>query len=269
MLILNTVLLTIPIGSYVANVFSKASRGIAWQLAASIIGAFIIVGPFTASSVVLNRGDDTYSFANQDVQAVTSAIRKHVGEGRVLFTGCVLHELSGGHLGPLPLWADAPMIASSYAHNIWKYEQPFPQVALDRGDTGIREYLDLSNATLVAAHEPTWIEYFQKRPSEYAQVWRGERFFLFKRTNYTPSYTTEGDITSFSFSSSSITFTPKTETLTLKFKFFPFLKSTGCSLRAAATEMGVELVKLEGCIPGSPVTISSVSPITRLLTPGL
>jgi hypothetical protein len=196
MLILNSILLTIPIGSYIANLLSKTSQGLSWRVASSITGAFVLIGPFTAASIVLNRGDDTYTFANQDVHTLSSVIQEHVGEGRVLFTGCVLHELSGGHLGPLPLWTNAPMVASSYAHNIWKYEQPFPQTALDRGDAGIRDFLDISNATLVAAHEPTWIEYFQKRADEYTQVWRGDRFFLFQRTKYTPSYTFTGSLES-------------------------------------------------------------------------
>lgn len=269
MLVLNSVLLTIPLGSYIANLFHKAAQGVSWRIAASIIGAFLVVGPFTAASVVLNRGDDTYSFANHDVRSLTDVISKEVDSGRVLFTGCVLHELSGGHLAPLPLWAGAPMIASSYAHNIWKYEQPIPQKVLDRGDAGIREFLDLSNATLVVAHEPTWIEYFRKRPAEYAQVWRGERFFLFKRLNYSPTYALDGALESFSSTSHSISLTPKTETLTLKFKFFPFLTSTGCSLRSVPTDVGLEFIQLVGCTPGTPVTISSVSPITRLLTPGL
>jgi hypothetical protein len=269
MLILNSVLLTIPIGSYIANLLLKPAQGLSWRIAASIIGAFVLISPFTAASIVLNRGDDTYTFANQDVHTLARVIQENVGEGRVLFSGCVLHELSGGHLGPLPLWANAPMIASSYAHNIWRYEQPFPQTALNRGDTGIREFLDLSNATLVVAHEPTWVEYFQKRPDEYTQVWRGERFFLFQRTKYTPSYTLSGSLESFSYSSNSVSFTPTSETLTLKFKFFPFLTSTACSLRPFSTDLGFDLVQLEGCTPGKPVTISSVSPITRLITPGL
>lgn len=269
MLILNTVLLTIPIGSYISNLFRKSEQGFSWRMAASIVAAFLLVGPYAAASIVLNRGDDTYTFANHEVREMTRAVETHAGQGRVLFTGCVLHELSGGHLGPLPLWTNTPMVASSYAHNIWKYEQPFPQSVLDRGDAGIREFLDLNNATLVAAHEPIWIEHFQRRPSEFAQVWRGERFFLFERLNYSPSYSIAGDLEAFSFTSHSITLTPLTESLTLKFKFFPFLKSSGCSLRASPSNLEMDLIQLDGCTPGTPITISSVSPITRLLTPGL
>jgi hypothetical protein len=265
MIVIASVLLTIPIGSSLSAFFSSASRGKTWRIAASCAGSFVLIGPFVAASVVLNRSDDTYMFARPEVSSLVRTIENNAGSGRVFFTGCVLHELSGGHLGPLPLWANKQMVATSYAHNIWKYEQPFPQSYLQRGDEGIKEYLDLMNASLVVAHEPSWIEYLQSRPNEYSQLWRDNHFLLFKRLLFTPSYALEGDINDLSFTSNSITFTPQTESVVLKFKYFPFVKASACSLQRFTRHADLELIQLTHCQPGVPVTIQSVSPLARLL----
>jgi hypothetical protein len=157
------------------------------------------------------------------------------------------------------------MIASSYAHNIWRYEQPFPQSALDRGDSGISEYLDLMNASLVIAHEPSWIERFRSQPERYTSIWRGETFHLFQRKGYSPNYALSGEIANFSFDTNSITLTPLTDRVTLKFKYYPFLSTSACQIKPFKTELGLDLIELSDCKAGQPITIKSVSPLTRLL----
>jgi hypothetical protein len=134
-----------------------------------------------------------------------------------------------------------------------------------RGDEGVREYLDLMNASIVIAHEPYWIEYLQARPNEYSTIWRDNHFIVFKRLSYNPSYALSGAISDFSFTSHSVTLTPQTESVVLKFKYFPFLTSTGCSITPTPHPSGLELIQLNDCKPGAAVTIKSVSPITRLL----
>ncbi|MFN4895615.1 MAG: hypothetical protein ACK5GN_08580 [Pseudomonadota bacterium] len=265
MIIIASILVTIPIGQFLYQLFTSAGRGITFTLAAICSGAFVLVSPFTATSVVLNRADDTYSFADKELPSFIRAVSKHAAGGRVLFSGCVLHQFSGGHLAPLPLWAKTPMVASSYAHNIWRYEQPIPESFISRGDQGIKEFLDLMNATVVTAHEPTWIDYFKKRPNEYEQVWRGEIFFVFRRLNYSPSYTMNGSLADLTYTSNSVSFIPTSESLTLKFRHFPFISSTSCSIGASASDAGFNLITLTGCSPGTPVTIKSVSPWQRLI----
>ncbi len=264
MIVLASIVITIPIGQYLTQLFAVAGRGRSWRLAASCAGAFLIIGPFAATSVVLNRSDDTYSFADKEVASLVRAISSNAAGGRVVFSGCVLHQLSGGHLAPLPIWSKTPMVASSYAHNIWKYQQPIPESLLARGDSGVREFFDLMNASLVTAHEPPWIEYFKTRPSEYEQIWRGSDFFVFKRVNYTPTYTVRGELDNLTFTSNSISFTPNTDSLVLKFRHFPFIESSSCKLQAAPSIVGFNLISLSECAPGTRVTIQSVSPARRL-----
>lgn len=265
MIVIFSILASIPIGQYMWRMFSYARLGLSWRLAACFAGAFILIGPFAATSAVLNRSDDTYAILDREVRSMARAISNNSAGGRVFFSGCVLHELSGGHLAPLPFWTDTQMVASSYAHNIWRYEQPIPPELLARGDSGIREYLDLVNATLVAAHEPTWIERFKSHPEEYQQIWRGESFFIFKRLNYSSSFTTRGELKDLEFTANSISFTPLTDSLTLKFKHFPFVTSSSCAIKPEPSATGFNLISLSECAPGTRVTIKSVSPLRRIL----
>jgi hypothetical protein len=264
MIVIASIIVTIPLGQYLAQMFLAASRGILWRIAASCAGAFMLIGPFAATAVVLNRSDDTYSFADREVASLVRTLSKHAAGGRVVFSGCVLHQLSGGHLAPLPMWSQTPMVASSYAHNIWKYEQPIPEPLLSRGDSGIREFFDLMNASLVTAHEPTWIDYFKTRPSEYEQIWRGTDFFVFKRLGHVASYTVRGELVDLTFTSNSISFTPVTDSLVLKFRYYPFIEASSCQLRPEPSAAGFDLISLSGCSPGTRITIKSVSPAGRL-----
>jgi hypothetical protein len=269
MVVLASIILTIPVGSFLTQFFRDSAKGILWRVAASISGSFLLLGPFVTSSVVLGRSDEKYRFAGPEVTSLPATLREHAGDGRVVFSGCVLHEFSGGHLGPLPMWSGVPMVASSYAHNIWRYEQPIPKPLLDQGDAGIREYLNLQNATLVLAHEPGWVEYFRSRPSEYQKIRQEGEFAVFSRIGYTSSYTIEGEIRDLITTSSSISLTPNTEHVVLKFKYFPFLKSSACSLEPYPVAGGLVFIRLSRCSLNQPITIKSVSPLQRLLSPSM
>ncbi len=266
MVVLASILLTIPIGSFMSQLFGNSTRGMLWRISGCVAGSFLLIGPFAASSMVLGRSDERYRFASPDVSALASIIHDNAADGRVVFTGCVLHELSGGHLGPLPMWSGVPMVASSYAHNIWRYEQPIPKSLLDRGDSGIQEYLNLQNATLVVAHEPIWIEYFRARPTEYRRISQVGDFFIFSRVGYTSSYALAGEIRELATNSSSISFIPTTERVALKFKYFPFLKSSACSLEPYTATDGLTFIQLTNCPSNQVVTIRSISPVSRLLS---
>jgi hypothetical protein len=265
MVVLASIVLTIPTGAFLTRLFSDSAKSALWKTAASVSGSFLLIGPFVTASVVLGRSDEKYRFAGPEVSSLATTLRENAGGGRVVFSGCVLHEFSGGHLGPLPMWSGVPMVASSYAHNIWRYEQPIPKELLDRGDAGIREYLNLQNATIVLAHEPTWVEYFRSRPDEYHRIRQDGEFFVFSRIGYTPSYTVEGSIRDLSTTSSSISFTPLSERIVLKFKYFAFLKSSACSLEPYPVGGGLVFIRLSGCPLNESVTIKSTSPIERLV----
>jgi hypothetical protein len=169
MLVILGVLAAFPIGNYIVTMFERSCQGQIQRLSASVVGGFLLASPFAIHAMLTNQLYDKYTFAEEEVEAISTSLANSSRGGRGLFTGCVLHELSNGHLAPLPLWSNTPLIASSYAHNIWRYEQPIPASFLEQGDPGIARFFDLMNVTVVMAHEPQWRRYFSERPERAPQ----------------------------------------------------------------------------------------------------
>lgn len=264
MLVIASVLASYPLALAIVKLLLERSSHRWHRVSAAVVGGFVLVAPIATHNVLRNRAYDKYVFANEDVDTLTQTIATHAQGGRALFTGCVLHELSGGHLAPLAFWSKTPLIATSYAHNIWHYEQPIPKSYLDGGDEGIRRFFDTMNVTVVTAHEKQWREYFQGRPQEYAEIARLKNFIVFRRLNITPSFVLEGSATDLTQDSHSVQLTPTTDRVVLKFKFFPFLTSSGCRVAPQEVSPELSLVELSGCAPGKRVSLQSVSPLERL-----
>jgi hypothetical protein len=266
MLVIDGVLLSFPLANYIVRLFDRSAQGLSSRLSASVVGGFLFASPFAIHSMLTNELYDRYNFAGPEVKAISDTLAKSSHEGRGLFTGCVLHELSNGHLAPLPLWSNTPLIASSYAHNIWRYEQPIPASFMEQGDVGISRYFDLMNVTVVMAHEPQWRTYFLDRPQQYRLKEHHTDFMIFERLGYTPSYILEGSARDLSQNSNSVTLTPLTEKLVLKFKYFPFLTATGCKVASFQAAPELSLVEISECRVGELVRIESISPLRRLLS---
>jgi hypothetical protein len=266
MLVIAAVVLCIPVGRFINTLVEQSTTSLYRRILSAITVGFLFVSPFSAANILFKRSLEQYHFLAPGVDDLRDALRSLAQGGRVLFSGCVLHELSGGHLAPLPLWSETPMVASSYAHNIWRYQQPIPESYITRGDVGIREYLDTMNISVVTAHEPHWKKYFSSRPLEFEPAGTIAGFRLFRRVGFVPSYILDGGAENVSHSTSSVTLTPQTPRVVLKFNHFPFLKSTHCSLRPFAVSAEISFVELSDCPLGQEVTIQSVSPLERLLS---
>ena len=265
MLVIAGLLSSFPIALFIVRVFNDSSRGFQHRAAAILCGAFVVASPFATRQMLQNQLYDKYYFAGPEVQELSTTISSLSKGGRGLFTGCVLHQLSEGHLAPLPFWSQTPLIASSYAHNIWKYEQPIPASFLQQGDAGISRFFDLMNVTVVMAHEPEWRRYFMERPTLYAERSRQKDFMVFERLGVTSSYVLEGDARDVTQTYHSMSLTPLSTRVVLKIKFFPFLKSSRCTLSAYPVAADLSLVELSECPLGENVTVESVSPLRRLL----
>jgi hypothetical protein len=265
MLVIAGVLACFPIASLITSIFSQSAQGRGHRLTAALVGGFVLASPFAIHKMLTNQLFDKYSFAGPEVEQLSDSIAALSKGGRGLFTGCVLHQLSGGHLAPLPMWSKTPLIASSYAHNIWKYEQPIPESFLRQRDEGIPRFLDLMNVTVVMAHEPDWRTYLLERPHLFEEKERHKDFIIFERKGYTPSYVLEGSVAELSQNSNSATFTPMSNRVVLKFKYFPFLESSGCTIAPYSVAPDLSLVELSGCPIGQSVTLKSVTPYRRLL----
>lgn len=265
MLVIGGTLASFPIALLIVQMFEESNRGLRYRIPATIVGGFLLASPFAIHKMLTNQLYDKYSFAGPEVARLSDSIETLSKGGRGLFTGCVLHQLSEGHLAPLPLWSKTPLIASSYAHNIWRYEQPIPESFLRQKDEGISRFFDLMNVTIVMAHEPEWRSYLLERPQLYAEKERHEDFIIFERVGYVPSYVLEGSARDISQNSNSVTLTPLSERVVLKFKYFPFLASSGCQVAPVPVAPDLSLVELSHCPIGESVVLKSVSPIHRLM----
>jgi hypothetical protein len=266
MLVIAGVLVSFPLAAYIVTIFERGALGLAHRVSAGVVGGFLLASPFAIHAMLTNQLYDKYNFAGPEVEALSATLKTTARDGRGLFTGCVLHELSNGHLAPLPLWSSTPLVASSYAHNIWRYEQPIPASFMEQGDPGIERFFDLMNVTVVMAHEPQWRKYFSERPERYALKEHHKDFMIFERLGYTPSYVLEGEARDLTQSSNSVTLTPLSERVVLKFKYFPFLTSSGCKVSPFQVAPELTLVELSECRIGEPVRIESISPLRRLFS---
>lgn len=227
--------------------------------------AFVVMTPLYGCFIAQNRSVEHAHFEGKTYEALLRTIQDHAGEGRILFSGQVLHELDEGHFAPLTILTKRPMIASSQVHNLWSYKQVIPAEFLARGDDGIEEYLTLMNVSLVFAHDPVWRRWFETHPERYTPVLKGPPFAAFTRRQERASYFIEGSGTISRQDTNGVTFIPTSSEGVLSFTWFPFLQSSRCTIAPHAVTKEVTLIRFTGCAPGEPVTLSAVSPIRRLL----
>jgi hypothetical protein len=268
MLVILGIILGYPVAHFLTSLFTGSGDVLPrfrFRISQIVFAAFLLSGPLASASIVMNRTTEQYSFASPQVHEVAELIKRESEGGRALFTGCVLHQLSGGHLAPLALWSGTQLTATSYAHNIWRYEQPIPASFLRRDDEGIEEYFDYMSASILFAHEPFWRIYFSNRPTKYKEIWKGEGFTAYKRVLYTPRYSTEDGVTLLQVTSKSVTFSTTRPSAVLTFKYYPFLRSSGCTLSPIKVATDLELLNVENCPLNTPITIQSAPPLERIL----
>ncbi|MEZ4754011.1 MAG: hypothetical protein R3A13_06815 [Bdellovibrionota bacterium] len=232
-------------------------------LPAFVIG-LLLTAVFSTASIISNRTLDQHHYQTPLVDNLEQAIKQNTTTGRVIFSGFILHELDGGHIGPLAISTKKPLIASSQLHDMWKYKQVFPSEYISNGDTGIEKYLELYNVETVIAHERAWRNYFYERPEKYLPVWKEDLFHMFKVINYTSNYFLEGQGEITEQKINAVHLIPKTKDLIIKFNYFPFLKSNNCILEKEKISLHVSFIKLKDCTLDQEVIIDSVSAFKRI-----
>jgi hypothetical protein len=205
-----------------------------------------------------------YFFADKIVQELSATLRNLEGDGRILFSGFVLHDLSGGHIAPLAHLTKRPLIASRYQHDRWSRVDAIPTEYRERSDEGVREYLSLMNASYVVAHEKFWRKWFSERPQEYTLVEKKGPFWIFKRSSYTSTYFFKGSGRVLSQDGSSVTLEPHEDSVVAKFNYFKHLKSSDCTITPYPISDEVTFIQIAACKGRNPVTLSAVNPLERL-----
>ena len=265
MLVILGVVLAVPVGGALMRLLQDAEHGGASKiLLAAVPFSFVLVSGPSVSSVIRNRSLEHYAWADGTVQEMIDTIREFGGNGRVVFSGFVLHELSQGHLAPLAYWTNHPLVASSPFHNRWVYTNVIPEGFMDGGAEGPERYFDIMNTTAVLAHEREWRQYFAARPDRYQYIRNVGRFQFFTRKGPSDGYFLKGKGEILEQNSHQIRLRVDESDAVIKFSFFPFLTASGCALSSEKVAPEVEFIHLRECTPGATVTIESVNAFQRL-----
>lgn len=259
MLVIGVFLACTPAAYALTSLYRSEKR----SLIGSLAFGFLIAGIFSVGAVMKNRTLVPVAYQSPQVDEIVSLVKGHAGEGRVLFSGFMLHDFSGGHVAPLPLLSGIPIVASSPVHNLWRYQQVFPEEFLEREEAGIEEYLDLMNVTVIFAHERSWKKFFRSRPHLYTPIKKIEKFQSFQRRAFSPSYFLTGTGSIHSQSSSEVVFSLQSPNATLKFNYLPFMRVDTCDVTPVRVSESITFTQLSGCAVGQPLTLHSVTPLER------
>lgn len=216
------------------------------------------------ASVVENRSIIQYSIESKVWTRLQETLASLPRDGRILFTGCILHEIDGSHIAPLALSTNQSLIASSPFHNIWWYTDSVPVSVSRNGEDYIIDYFKKLNVQTVVAHDPKWKKYL-KSSKKFEQIATHDQFVYFKIKENIPDYFLQGNGTLEDNRNDEIVIKPTTDSLVVKFNWYPFLKASSCKIAPYDAGDNLTFIKLTGCSPGSTVKVKAISPIARLL----
>jgi hypothetical protein len=232
-----------------------------------ILGGFFFSTPFVLSAISRNRSLEQSTTLDKEVENLASAIASGAQQGRGLFTGFVLHELSGGHLAPLTLLSGTPLIAHSWAHNMWRYNDVIPDSFQLEGIKGLKDYLNKMNVGVVIAHERKWKSLLKDNPDDFLPIYKGRWFTAFKRTSFTSNYFLEGQGVVLEQNTSSVRIRIDSTDGILKFSYFPFLMLEGCQILPVIIHSGTggTMIRYKNCTKGKETILRSVAPFNRFM----
>jgi len=228
----------IPAGFFVAKIieFFKSNQSIKPALIffiGIIVFGVSIISPFSVATVLANRSDERFRFAEPEVIEFLEKVKKvDEGGGRIFFLGFILQEFGasrygrqdGGHLAPLPIFTGKTFYASDYYHRHWSEVDPVPKVIRDQGSSGIEPFLDTVNASSVVTFNRVWADYCKSVP-HYEQIFQVGRFIFFRRNSKNISDFLDGD-GEIRKLSEGFKIKPKSERSVLKYRYLPRLKTS-------------------------------------------
>jgi hypothetical protein len=268
MIVILSLVLSIPVGNLISKILEEhfeQEHPPSFSPGIACIATMLMLGFFSTAGILQNRSWEKYKTWNDSLKTLGTAINTHANEGRALFSGFILHEFEGGHIAPLSRIADTPVMASSPVHNLWWYTDVIPEEYRKKGPSGIEEYLDLYNVSLVIAHERVWKDYFRNSSFRYEEVEIIGSFVLFTRAGSPDSYFLEGKGDIISQKGNGIDLVLESDSAILRFNYYPFLKAPSCEKISKHTVSdSVHFIKIESCKTQVPITIKSTSPIQRI-----
>jgi hypothetical protein len=270
MLIVLAILGSIPAAAAVEGIFNKL-RGTEesrlkniYRFLTMLICGYIFASSMALAEIAQRRTTNDFKFGAANSEDIIPVLAEYGKSGRVIFSGCITHEMDGGHLAPFTDISGAPLVASSQAHDIWWYKQVIPDEFITRKDEGIEQYFNLMNASVVTAHERRWREYFAARPDQYKLTNEIGFFQFYKRLNHIDNYFLEGSGKVLEQKNSLLKIRLDSKEAVIKFRYFPFLKTDNCSISPEVVSESLTFIKIDNCSAGSEVIIKAKPAWQRL-----
>ncbi len=254
----------IPAGIAIERLLTENLDNKLRAILASLVAGFLFAIPWSTSVITRNRSPEIFYFASDMPGQMAEQIKLHAGEGRVLFSGFVLQEFSGGHISPLAGWTNHPLVTAAFYHTAWWYTDVIPESFRSRGEEGISEFLNLYNVSVVGAHEKFWKRYFKSLPDKYELIWSFENFQLFKRIGFNSSYFIEGSGKILSQPTDGVLMKLEQPDAVIKFHYYDFLEAPGCQVAPFEAAPGVIFTKLSGCPVNQEIKLKSIGPWMRV-----
>jgi hypothetical protein len=235
---------------------------------ATRIIAITTLGTATATalpvaSIVQNRSIIQFSVRTQMTERLEQSINSLPRNGRILFSGCILHDVDGSHIAPLSLKTGQQLIASSPYHNIWYYTDAVPPQISRLGDLQVEKYLNKLNVHTVITNEKKW-QRFLARSDRFERINQHDHFEYFRLKNFQSSYFLSGAGLIDETARNHIRLTPQTKDIILKYNWYPFLTSNNCEISPYDAGDNLNFIKLSDCKISQETIIKSVSPFKRL-----
>ncbi len=241
-------------------------QGLSRVMVASGLLSLLLMNPFALRRIITGKSVEQYTFADNNVSAISNAISYYGGPGRTMFAGFILHELSGGHVAPLAAWTGHPLLASRYQHDRWTYVDVIPEEFRKGGRKSVYEFLDLHNISAVVTHDRFWRKWVEADRNSFRRVWSGPPFHLYQRQNFSSSYFLSGDGSIVSQEPDRVKLVLETPQAILKFNFVPHLQVVGCRVAPAQVSPSLRFISLSDCPVGEEISIQMAPPIDRLLS---
>lgn len=149
--------------------------------------ALLILSALTAARLYENRGNARYCVMGESMEKMTEWIRNSVPtDGRLMFSGSMVHAAGGGHVAPLPFLTGREMMACDYYHFPPKFvEYDYPPRQFRCTDDNLWTFIDLHNVTHVATRLEARKQYFRGMPDRFHEEITIERitFFSVRRSS--------------------------------------------------------------------------------------
>ena len=222
---------------YILQQFASAS-GSSRKKALAVLPVTVLTGmffisPLNVAQIYLQRSDHFYALSTPEVSNLVNAIRRLPDRGRTFFFGFSLHRLGasstegrdGGHLAPLPRMTGKSMYAMVPVHSVWSSVEAVPAEFRAERDAGIEQFLDLINASAVAAFSANWKHFLSTRPN-YRLEYQDGMISLFSRENAPNNWFLQGSGEITKIADDRVELIASTPEAIIKFRWVKLLKSS-------------------------------------------